>query len=386
MISSVGSLDGFVAKYTAGGALVWAKTFGNTGDDRAYGVAVDSTGSVLVTGYFQKTVNFGGVTLTANDPYNVGQPDIFVLKYSSAGALLWAKQFGASSYDVGKGVAVDGSGNVLLTAIFTGTVDFGSVRLSSSGGSADLAVVKLSGSTGATTWAKGWGGSGYDTPSTLALDGSGNVVVTGGAGGAINLGGGLTGNGGAYIAKYSGVDGSYQWGKVLAVSAGNGIAVEASTGNVFVTGSFSGSADFGGGLMTTPMGGNGGIYVAAYGPTGAYRWAKAYGASGDQGLAVKVDASGNLAVTGAAAGLIDFTGTGIYTSGQGYFLANLTTAGAYRWSKRATVASGYGSSAAFDSAGHLLVGGCFQGTVDFGGISATAVAGYTDGFVVQYTK
>jgi len=275
---------------------------------------------------------------------------------------------------------------VFLTAIYTGAVGFGGVNLNSTSGSSDIAVVKLSGATGATMWAKSWGGSGYDDPSSLAVDGSGNVAVIGKAGGPVNLGGGLVGNGGAFVAKYSGADGSYQWGKVLAVGAGSGIAVEASTGKVFVTGSFSGSADFGGGSVTTARSGNGGMYVAAYGPTGNYLWAKVYGIDGDAGLAVSVDTGGNLAVTGCAAGLIDFTGTGIYTSGRGYIVANLTTAGEYRWCKRANSSTTYGYGLCYDSAGHLLVTGSFQGTVDFGGITVAGSTGGTDGFVVQYTK
>src|SRR6266404_1524618 len=62
-ITSAGALDGFVAKYTAQGGFLWAKSFGNQSDDRAYAVAVDSQNNVIVTGSFEYTVDFGGTLL-----------------------------------------------------------------------------------------------------------------------------------------------------------------------------------------------------------------------------------------------------------------------------------------------------------------------------------
>src|SRR5439155_25092904 len=99
-----------------------------------------------------------------------------------------------------------------------------------------------------------------------------------------------------------------------------------------------------------------------------------------------VDGNGNMAITGQAASPLDFVGDGSYLLGGAYFVATLTISGnvapVYHWAKRA-YATGYGIG--FDSAGHLLSAGTFQGTVDFGGILATAPV-MTDGFVVQYAN
>src|SRR5439155_3523626 len=107
-------------KYTAAGDHVWSKHLGGTGDDLAMGVDVDGTGNVVVTGGFTGAVNFGGGVLTS-----AGMSDIFVAKYGADGTYLWASRFGSTGNDRANSVAVDSSGNVLVTGSFLGTVDFG---------------------------------------------------------------------------------------------------------------------------------------------------------------------------------------------------------------------------------------------------------------------
>ena len=376
-VPSTGALDIFIAKYTAQNGFLWARHFGNTGDDRANAVATDSQNNVIVTGSFQKTVDFGGASLSANDPLNVGQPDIFVAKYSSAGNLLWAVRLGGDSYDVGRGLAVDASDNIILTATFTATSAFGAVTLVSTAGSGDVAVAKLSGSNGATLWAKGWGGSAYDFPNSVAVDRAGDVVVTGSLGGPANLGGGLSAGGGIFVAKYAGSDGSYRWAKVVAGVAGNGVAIDTNTGNIFVTGELNGTTDFG----TLPV--NGGIFLTAYNSAGVCLWAKGFGGLGDAGRAVSVDASGNAVITGSASALLDFRGDYSYFIGGTYYLASFTGAGAFAWALRPASNGGIGTGVVVDSTGRVSSTGNFQGTADFGGTSITAVI-MSDGFLVQY--
>jgi len=167
---------------------------------------------------------------------------------------------------------------------------------------------------------------------------------------------------------------------VLGGTSGNGIATDPGTANIFVTGSFSGTVDFGGGAIGTS--GNGGFFIAAYNSSGNYLWAKAYGASGDAGMGVSVDQSGNVAITGQSQTALNFGSSWLF--GSGNIVANFTTAGAFRWADRAnTTSCGYG--AAFDSNGHLLITGDFRATLATGGISTTA-RGYQDGFIAHYTE
>jgi uncharacterized protein (AIM24 family) len=171
----LGYLDGFVAKFSgANGTHVWSKRFGGTGQDETVdGVAVDGSGNVVVTGRFQGSVNFGGAGLTS-----AGGQDVFLAKYSSSGTHLWSKRFGGTLGDRGNSVAVDGNGNVVVTGTFSGSIDFGGGALTSSG-TQDLFLAKFSG-TGGHLWSKRFGGSSsYDVGTGVAVDDSDNVLVTG---------------------------------------------------------------------------------------------------------------------------------------------------------------------------------------------------------------
>src|SRR5207249_3953277 len=76
--SANGYADAFIAKYSGStGAHLWSKRIGSSGQDCAYGVALDSNNNVVVVGAFMGTVDFGGTALSAAG----GSPDIFVAKF-----------------------------------------------------------------------------------------------------------------------------------------------------------------------------------------------------------------------------------------------------------------------------------------------------------------
>jgi hypothetical protein len=110
---------------------LWSKGFGGSSLSDSVivnGVAADANGNVVITGQFSGRADLGGAVLTS-----AGGSDVFIAKFSSSGALLWSKRFGATSTDTGYGIGVDTSGNVLVIGIFQGTVDFGGGSLISAG-------------------------------------------------------------------------------------------------------------------------------------------------------------------------------------------------------------------------------------------------------------
>ena len=84
---------------------------------------MDASGNVYVTGDYQGTADFDP-SLGTTDLTSNGNEDIFFAKYNSSGDLTWANSLGSNSNDEGYGIAVDGSGNVHVTGEFRGTVDF----------------------------------------------------------------------------------------------------------------------------------------------------------------------------------------------------------------------------------------------------------------------
>ena len=99
--------------------VVWAKPF--------YGhVALDSDGNALITGELSGAEDFGGGAL-----HSAGGADVFVVKLSAAGEHVFSHRFGDGGAEQrGQAIAVDGSKNVLIGGVFDGELDFGASALS----------------------------------------------------------------------------------------------------------------------------------------------------------------------------------------------------------------------------------------------------------------
>jgi len=369
--------DVFVVKYSADGNHVWSRRIGGVANDRGLSVAVDSSGDVVVSGYCANPVDFGnGVPVSGSTG-----TDIFVAKYSGAdGSYEWARRFGGTSDDYGYGVAVDGSGNILVTGQFQGSVDFGGGALVSAG-SSDIFVAKYT-ATGAYVWAKRIGGTGSEYGYGTAVDNSGNVIVTGRFSGTLDLGGGAVSSAGGYdsfVAKYSGASGAYEWSRVFG-STGydyvNGVAVDGS-GNVLVTGQFQGSVNFGGGALTSAGGYD--IFMAKYsGLNGSHIWSKRFGStSSDYGNGITVDEVGNVIMTGAFYGTVDFGGGPLVSSGIDVVVAKYTSTGGHMWSEKFGGAiNQFGDDVAVNGGSNIAVTGYFENVIDFGYGAHTSVGAY----------
>ena len=133
-------------------------------------IKADGSGNRYVTGYFSGTADFDPGAGTANLTATVYN-DIFLAKYNASGNYVWAIRIGSGVTDnYGTALALDGSGNVLLTGYFRGTVDFnpgvGTADLVSPDGT-DVFLAKYD-TSGNYVWAKGMGGMGNDFGTALA--------------------------------------------------------------------------------------------------------------------------------------------------------------------------------------------------------------------------
>ena len=187
-------------------AHLWSKRAGDALGQNGQGLAVDSAGNVLVIGYFQGTIDFGGGPLTS-----AGNNDIFVVKLDPSGAVLWSKKFGDATAQVGQSVAVNAAGDIVIAGNFTGTVNFGGGNLTSAG-AADVFIAKLT-SAGAHIWSKKFGDAADQRCDEIALDSLGNVILAGSFEGSVNFGGGALASAGdldLYLAKFD-AGGAHQW-------------------------------------------------------------------------------------------------------------------------------------------------------------------------------
>jgi hypothetical protein len=285
-LTSMGGLDVFVAKFDSSGNHLWSNGRGGSGTEVGQSVAFDSGGNVYSVGYFNQTVDFDPSDSVAN-LVSLGGNEVFISKFDSAGAFLWAKRIGNNGADGGASVAFDSTGNLLVTGYFTGQVDFdpngGVVNLTSVVNSENF-ISKFDPS-GNLLWANRIGGSGADRGINIAVDSDGNIFSTGFFNGTVDFDSServvnLTSSGGSdiFISKFN-ASGNLLWVKRIGGSGadrGINIAVDV-LGNSYTSGYFSisaenvtGSIDFDPGEGITNLASTGGydIFTLKLNPLG----------------------------------------------------------------------------------------------------------------------
>ncbi len=374
----------FVVKLDSSCNHVWSKGYGDSSDTEALAVAVDSTGNVLVTGAFKGTPNFGGGSLS--NP-KTGKWQMFVLKLNSSGNHVWSKSFGADKEERGNGVAVDSADNVLLTGEFKGSIDFGGGALNGVNGKADVFAAKLS-SSGSHVWSKRFGDSNDDIGNAVAVDAANNVLLTGEMKGTIDFGGGtLTAPGGGsdvFVAKLDS-NGTHVFSNNFGDAShqrGHGIAAD-TQGNVVLTGEMEGSADFGGGSLSSA--GSEDIFVVKLGPTGTHLLSSPFGDGNPHlGHAMTADTTGNISITGEMEGSVDFGGGALSSAGGAdIFVVKLDAFFGHLWSKNfgdGGEQRAYGIAS--NSSNQLWLTGEMKDGANFGGGTRTSAGGF-DAFVAH---
>ena len=229
------------------------------------------------------------------------------------------------------------------------------------------------------TWSLALGGRGYEHGNAVAIDSLGDVLVGGnGYEGTIDFGNGPVGNLGswAFVAKRSGDTGAAMWERAITGSEDGAtvwlsdIAL-ASDGSIYVTGSYMGTADFGGVSSATELHLNEDMFVAKYTSDGALSWAETLGYSSNaSGQRLAVDTFDNVYVSGRyRVGTFTFLGT-TYTSGDNQvgYVVSYTRDGAPRWLRSfdptaQTSVSGISAS----PTGDVVFAGRLSSSTTFGG-------------------
>lgn len=311
-VMSAGGKDIFVLKLNSMGMTQWGKTYGSAGLDEGVSIAADGAGDVIVTGHFSGALDMGGTMLNS-----AGGRDIFVAKLDGQnGGTAWAKSFGDVNDQFVRRADVNAAGDIWVGGGFQGSVDFGGGPLVSSSGE-DAYLIKLDGQ-GGHLQSHRYGEGLNQAVMGLSAVPSGGVVVAGRFQGQIDLGGGALASAGAddiFLAQFDEM-GMHGWSKRFGDASAQvveAVAVDGA-GNISLTGHFMGSLNLGGPL---PLPGSEAedIFVARLDPMGGYVWAHVFGGPFDQiGTGVAADAQGNTGLTGSFFGSIDL-GKGALLSG-----------------------------------------------------------------------
>lgn len=119
-LSSNGSSDVFLAKFSNAGQCQWARSFGGTASDFGISLDLSNTGMIYTSGYFLGTIFFNiNTSLTS-----IGSTDIFVAKHNPNGSLIWAKKAGSTGSDGVQEISVDNNNEAHLCGYFTGSMVF----------------------------------------------------------------------------------------------------------------------------------------------------------------------------------------------------------------------------------------------------------------------
>ncbi len=286
--NNIGLNDVWVAKFDSLGDELWTRQIGTSGDDYGYSLALDPTGNAYICGSTEGSL--GGES--------AGGQDAFLVKLDSLGNTLWSRQVGTGDTDKGEAVAVDSMGNAYLSGRTWG--DFAGGNL----GGSDLFLAKFD-AAGNQLWSQQLGTSGYEDEVALAVDLSDEVYMSGYTTGS--LAGPNAGGSDTFVIRFDS-SGSEIWSQQIGVEGNDqaeSIAVD-GTGNVYITGYTEN--DLGG----VSAGGHD-AFLAKFDAVGSELWITQVGTDGsDYGKAVSVDALGNAYLAGSTYGDLGGPNAGYY--------------------------------------------------------------------------
>ncbi len=398
--------DAFLAKYDANGTYLWAIKMGGRGVEGVHCLAI---GKKVDFDPGPGVANLSKINVMIDSTQCAHQ--IFLAKYTKDGAYSWAKTMGGADgrEDIPTGISLDDADNIYLAGYFSASdIDMdpgpGSTKLVNYNGLSLHFFAKYD-SNGNFGWARtldnsnkiGYGGISYNM---AAVDPAGYVYFSGRIDnyldfdpgpdtlylGARTTGTGASSRSSTYVIKYD-IKGNFIWAKAMESPGSSDHFHTAAmkldaVGNIYITGSLRGAADFDPGpdttlLSTTPLR-NFHAYLAKYDSSGSYIWAHTFGAdyqmSASKGLAIS---GPNVYITGNFNGNVDFDpGQGkaiIKSKGGGFnnegdvFIAKYDTSGRYLCAQAMGSERGAdeGKDIAVDDKGNVYVTGSFQDTVDF---------------------
>ncbi len=253
----------YLVKLNQYGAFESIKTITSTGSfvNEGKDITITNDGSILWTGNFNDTSNADGVSLTS-----LGQQDIFVFKYNSAGNYHWHQTFGGTAADSPTSITTDSDGKIYLTGGYRKVAGFGTITLTAADEWYDDLFVAGLDNNGAVLWAKN-SNTTYNNIYSIHAASDGLLYAGGKLANNTQIDG-ITHPGGMALLAFNKSTGALQSAlSIEAISFGTwadqivGISTDVA-GNLFVTGKFSGTKKFG---ETTLNQSNDGFFVAKLG-------------------------------------------------------------------------------------------------------------------------
>jgi hypothetical protein len=175
-----GFCEAFITKIGSDGSYCWTHRFGDWKIDIAFGVCVDTSGGLYVTGEFRDTVNFAEDWSDTDIKVSQDGTDIFITKLTTDGDYCWTRTAGGQGHDHAYAVCTDSAGNVYMTGTFGEVVNFAADWGGSDvkTGTVSVYVTKID-ADGSYCWTRMIGDSHGNLACTMCTDSNDNVYVGG---------------------------------------------------------------------------------------------------------------------------------------------------------------------------------------------------------------
>ena len=293
---------------------------------------------------------------------------------------IWSQAFTASGFGVVLDVGTDDNGNVVILGLFGGSLKPGGADLFSDSNEAFVAKFDADGNH---LWSEQFFGSGFNSPAGLAVSGAGDIFVTGGFFGTLNVRGTtLTAgpNGSAYIARLT-PDGDHAYSRSLPIDSWGRDVVLAQGEDVVLAGEYNGAGNVGGAPLPTASVDS--PFLARYSSTLTHRWSKGFppsSANFSPDVQVTVGPGDSITMAAEVAGMLSFGGPTVNAGGGGVGIARFSSAGTHQWST--AFAGPDVGEVAVDTAGNVAMHGRLRDVTNFGGGIFTPDSG-GDGYTVK---
>jgi hypothetical protein len=293
----------------------FAKGVGGTSFENAMGIAIDSSGNIIVSGYFSGICDFDpSASIQALN--SNGSNDIFLAKYDSAGNYIWAMQIGGVNDEFTYAdPVVNSNGDIYICGVFNAGTEFnplGNSIILGNNGLNDGFIAKYN-SAGLLQWAKNFGGADDDDVYHIALNSNQDILFAGYFSGTADLDPGIaylpfisSSGGDCYFGKLN-ANGNLIWVQALSASSDDrsfNIASN-SLNDIFISGTFSDTLFFHSPFGSdTLINSNQSAFVAAFQDNGTF--IKAFAMSSTLPFGLHLDRYNNLLLCGQFSGNVDF--------------------------------------------------------------------------------
>jgi type IX secretion system substrate protein/beta-propeller repeat-containing protein len=386
-----------VTKSDSGGHFIWARGSQHS-PSRPAAVTGDLTGNVYVLGSFfdSSSITFMPYTLL-----NTARTSYFLVKYSPAGTVLWAKAIAVynNRAALGGGIGVDGANNVYITGSFyLRSINIGGITLTNTnpgGDTGDVFIAKYD-SLGNTIWARSFGGQFVESPTAMTVSPAGNLYITGTFNsrtmtiGSTVLSDTLLTRGFPqkipFITKFDS-SGNAKWADEITGVADIWNITSDATEHIYIVGDLYTNLIVGPDTLINAGVVN--VLLAKYDTYGSVVWAKSVGGKyTDIGYSIAVDSKNNILVAGdAESAVMHFGSDSLLTWGSfEAFVAEFDNSGTYKQGWTVTSAGDDYIGVVADKAGSFYLNGDYAGvSLSFGpDILDTPVGSIEALFVAKY--